>query len=133
MSDFIKSLIDEAHVDFLNRQYDESIRKLKSIKIRVNDASILGRMQSKENNIDTEYRTSDSMDDWYGVANHDSYEYWLRSFMPIFTPTGITTTDAFTAYQQVLDNVGANPNNRDSVDTRIINNVINGEGNYVNS
>jgi len=57
MSDFIKSLIDEAHVDFLNRQYDECIRKLKSIKIRVVDTNILGRMTSKENQVDTEYKT----------------------------------------------------------------------------
>lgn len=57
MSEFIKRLIDEAHVDFLNRQYDECIRKLKSIKIRVADTSILGRMTAKENNVDTEYKT----------------------------------------------------------------------------
>ena len=69
MSDFIKSLIDEAHVDFLNRQYDESIRKLKSIKIRVNDKNILGRMANKENNIDEEYKARYS-----NISHNDDVE-----------------------------------------------------------
>ena len=57
MSEFIKSLIDEAHVNLLNRNFDEAIRQLQSIKLRVNDGGILGRMQQKENEIDKEYQT----------------------------------------------------------------------------
>jgi len=57
MKDFINSLIDEAHVNLLNHNYDESIRQLKSIKLRMNDDGFLGRMQRKENEIDQEYQT----------------------------------------------------------------------------
>ena len=70
MSDFIKNLIDEAHVDFLNRQYDECIRKLKSIKIRVNEPELLGRMQGKENNIDVEYKTR-----YNNITSNDDVEF----------------------------------------------------------
>jgi hypothetical protein len=55
MSEFIKSLIDEAHVNLLNRNFDEAVRQLKSIKLRVNDDGFLGRMTKKENDIDQEY------------------------------------------------------------------------------
>jgi len=70
MSDFIKSLIDEAHVDFLNRQYDECIRKLKSIKMRVKNPEHLGKMQIKENNIDSEYRSR-----YKNVTSNDDVEF----------------------------------------------------------
>ena len=57
MSEFLKSLIDEAHVNLLNRNFDEAIRQLKSIKLRINDEVNLGKMQRKENEIDQQYQT----------------------------------------------------------------------------
>ena len=50
---------------------------------------------------------------------------------PVAAPP-ITTTSAQTAYEQVLIDAGANKPCRDSVDTRVINNVINGTGFYFN-
>ena len=57
MSEFINTLIDEAHVNLLNRNYDEAIRQLQSIKLRMNDDVFLGKMQRKENEINEEYQT----------------------------------------------------------------------------
>jgi hypothetical protein len=43
----------------------------------------------------------------------------------------VTTTDAATAYTQVLEGAGANRPYRDSVDTRVVNEVKNGTGKII--
>lgn len=52
---FITSLVDEAHVNFLNRNYDEVLRQLKSIKLRVKKKEHLDLIQEKEKFLDNEY------------------------------------------------------------------------------
>ena len=70
MSKFLDTLLDEAHVDYLNNGFDECIRKLKSIKLRINDTSLLGRMQKKENDTDQEYQMR-----WTKIQSSDDIEY----------------------------------------------------------
>ena len=77
MSEFIKSLIDEAHVNFLNRNYDESIRQLKSAKLQVDDEILLGRMVKKEQNIDDEYHQR------YTQINADDDVEFLNKLMAL--------------------------------------------------
>jgi len=55
MSDFIKTLLDEAHVDYLNGAYEESVRKLKSIKLRIKEKNKFDNLVNKEIKYDNEY------------------------------------------------------------------------------
>lgn len=60
MSDFIKSLIDEAHIDYLNGLYDECIRKLKSIKLRLTDKNMFDEFNNEEQTIDSSYQKKEN-------------------------------------------------------------------------
>ena len=80
-------------------------------------------------NIDTVYRTSNTQDDWDLVEGGQT----MRSNSPTFTPSGIITQNPFDAYDSVLENAGARPNDRDTVDKRIINCVKHGTGHFIDS
>jgi len=70
MSDFIENLINEAHINFLNNNYDGTVAQLKTIKLRINDTALLGRMQKKENDTDSEYHLR-----WTKLQAQDDIEY----------------------------------------------------------
>jgi hypothetical protein len=74
-------------------------------------------------------RTSQSQDDWAIVYGGSS----LRSNTPTFTPTGVTTDEVFANYTNVLAKAGARSADRDSVDIRVVNSVLNGTGNLIDS
>ena len=80
-------------------------------------------------NIDTTYRTSNSQDDWTLVNAGEA----LRINSPAFTPSGITIQSAFDAYDTVLNNAGARPVDRDSVDNRVVRDVKDISGHYIDS
>lgn len=70
----------------------------------------------------------------YGVASPDSAIIWGdNGGIPIqsqrYPFPQVTTTDAMTAYNHVLDRAGAFP--RDNVDTRVINDVRSGSGRWI--
>jgi len=71
-------------------------------------------------------------DDWAIVYAGDLGEQ-IRSSNLLFTPSGITTYSVFDNYNLVLNKAGARPNDRDAVDIRIIQDIINGTGHYINS
>lgn len=80
-------------------------------------------------NYDSKFRTLDTQDQWacvYGNRN-------MRSNNSVFMGTGISTSSPLGAYVSVLSNSGARPNNRDSVDIRVINDVKNKTGRIINS
>ena len=56
-----------------------------------------------------------------------------RSNIETFTPSGVTTHDAFHAYDIVLNNSGARPADRDLVDNRIIQEVRDRTGHFIDS
>ena len=75
-------------------------------------------------------RTSKSQDDWDIVAfGQPSF----RSNTVTFTPSGVTTHNAFHAYDIVLNKSGARPADRDSVDKRIIQEVRDRTGHLIDS
>lgn len=81
------------------------------------------------NNYDSVYRTSQSQDDWDCVEGSES----LRSNVPLFTQSTnpVTVDNVMDNYNIVLNNVGARPLDRDTADTRVVNSVIAGTGNFV--
>ncbi|MBL7100731.1 MAG: hypothetical protein ISS23_02125 [Nanoarchaeota archaeon] len=74
-------------------------------------------------------RPTDSGDEWDAVYGSES----PRSFTPVFTPSGVTAMSPTDAYDSVLANAGARPADRDSVDERVINDVIAGTGRIIDS
>lgn len=58
---------------------------------------------------------------------------WAQASSPPVWPTGYTTMSAADARTYVLANAGARPADRDSVDVRIVNDVINGTGGIIAS
>ncbi len=72
-------------------------------------------------------RPIDEGNEWNAVTGDAIY----RSFVPPFTMSGVVSSSATDAYDQVLENAGAFP--RDAVDERIINDVINGTGQGISS
>jgi|GEM_PF-2009618 len=83
------------------------------------------------NNIDNKYKTSNSQDDWDCVEGRET----TRSNVPVFTQTTnpITIYNVIDNYNIVLNNAGARPLDRDSVDNRIVNSVIAGTGHRIDS
>jgi hypothetical protein len=73
-------------------------------------------------------RLTDTGDDWLAVNGSTVY----RSLTAI-TPSGIVPQPAMVAYNLVLKNAGAIAPRRDSVDTRIIQEVTNGTGRWIDS
>ena len=78
---------------------------------------------------------SNPEDQWtlwrWGPAFGDPEKEAYKQSSP-FDVVPVTTTDPNTAYTQVLNNAGATLPARDPVDTRIVNDVINGTGNIIN-
>jgi hypothetical protein len=72
-------------------------------------------------------RPTDTGNQWNAVTGDDQY----RVFSPPFTPSGVTSTTALEAYDEVLAGAGSFP--RDAVDTRVISDVINGTGAAIES
>ena len=84
-------------------------------------------------------RTSLDQDDWLGVGLSSSFENpapkeGYQSLNAFDTPLASegATVSAKEAYEAVLNNVGASVPFRDTVDQRLINDVINGSGKSVN-
>ncbi len=75
-------------------------------------------------------RTLNIQDDWDIVAFGQAS---FRSNIPTFAPTGITTQSAFNAYDIVLNKAGARPNDRDSVDKRVVKEVRSRTGHFIDS
>jgi len=78
------------------------------------------------------HRTSDTQDEW-DVVNGDAGTY--RSSTAFDAPP-VTETDVFPTnllFDNVLDNSGATVPVRDAVDTRIVNNVRDGTGSFIDS
>lgn len=80
-------------------------------------------------------RTTQDQDEWLGVGLSSSFEEpapreGLQSPRPFQTPlaSGKTLLSAEDAYKAVLKNVGANVPYRDTVDQRLINDVVKGTG-----
>lgn len=73
-----------------------------------------------------------TQDNWDGGVQPPEREalQTIRVKMP-FAMSGVSITDARTAYRQVLDEVGASLPVRDAVDSRIIRSVANGEATYI--
>jgi pectate lyase len=83
------------------------------------------------NNIDVEYRPTNSYDDWDLVCCSET----KRSNIPLFTQNDnpINTSSAFEAYDAVLNNAGARPLDRDTVDERIVEETQDGTGGQIGS
>ena len=75
-------------------------------------------------------RTLNTQDDWDIVAFARDY---FRSNVPTFEPSGVTTHNTLTAYEQVLNKAGARPGDRDSVDNRIVKDIKYQKGQFINS
>jgi pectate lyase len=76
-------------------------------------------------------RSSDNMDDWLITSNNGNWWNLALATFKILTPfnfANVTTTTANTAYTEVLANAGARLPKLDVVDTRIINETLNGTG-----
>jgi len=83
------------------------------------------------NNIGPE-RTSNNQDDW-DIVSSSSNRDTLRSNSPTFASSVISTQNAFDAYNAVLNNAGARPGDRDSVDKRVVEDVKDGSGQHIDS
>jgi hypothetical protein len=81
-------------------------------------------------------RPTDTGDDWLacddGYGPGDPDEQW-RTNSPPFTLWGNTEDDVTTVKSKVLNNAGATVPSRDSVDIRVVNDVLNGTGAIINS
>ena len=74
-------------------------------------------------------RPTDDLDEVEGVVRDASLAYVVENR---HEAPPITETSAFEAYDQVLANAGATLPLRDSVDERVVSDVINGTGNIIN-
>jgi len=74
-------------------------------------------------------RPSDTGDDWLIVSGGSSS---YRTNTPYFTLSGITEDDVSNVKTLVLAGAGATAPSRDSVDIRIVNDVNNGTGGFIN-
>lgn len=74
-------------------------------------------------------RLTDTGDDWLVVAQGTSS--YARASSPPWTPSGVTEDDVTDVESIVLNNAGATIPYRDSVDVRIIDDVINGTGSII--
>ena len=80
---------------------------------------------------DNEYDGSVPGDPWSIVTIKPAAD--LKAVTPPVPLSGLTVKPSNEVKDWVLDNVGARPADRDSVDLRIINDVINGTGQIINS
>lgn len=77
-------------------------------------------------------RTDDSMPQDKVMGNPKQSKHVVVG-SPHISPAQVTATDAFTARVQVLAQAGATSPCRDSVDSRIVNDAINGTGAWIDS
>ncbi len=98
--------------------------------IRVETGNVAGTKVYVKSNIGYG-RLTDSGDDWLAVESDT--EGIFRSLTPAITGTGITTHSPTEAYDLVLENAGAVAPARDSVDARVVNDVKNTTGTFVDS
>jgi cysteine-rich repeat protein len=76
-------------------------------------------------------RETNSGDDWLIVGGRTDKKY--QSLTPVFPLSGVVIDKVEEVFDKVLSGSGARPWNRDPVDKRIINDVRNGTGHFIDS
>ena len=121
---------DDIHIaNIIGNYYKEGLRNRYSMPIRLNSDRIRpGTRVYVHDNI-ARQRPDSTWDDWRLVQGGEQF----RVDTPAMPLSNVTISSAFEAFDAVLNNAGAHPDQRDVVDARIVKHVREKKGNIVDS